>query len=226
MINIFAVIVIAIIYWILGAIWYSKILFGNMWMESIGKTEDELEKIRRKYYGQAGTYRIQPHGIEYRTPSGYWMTSPALTSLVTGLMRDAFTITYSDNEDYFLDKVNTKNIRNIINECDYKKAKGVYYDLLKPFYVKFKKDIGRSPMKFKYTLKVIDYLVDNGYESVFDPYKMLVYWGLTNYRTAFTWYPWRYGINAFSKDIRDKKFTYEEIRNPEILQKRILGSDK
>jgi hypothetical protein len=37
------VIVIAVIYFFLGAIWYSKILFGNMWMESIGKTEDELE---------------------------------------------------------------------------------------------------------------------------------------------------------------------------------------
>ena len=53
MINIFAVIVIAMIYWILGALWYSKILFGNLWMKSIGKTEDELEMKASSFIGSA-----------------------------------------------------------------------------------------------------------------------------------------------------------------------------
>ena len=60
MINIFAVIVIAIIYWILGATWYSKILFGNMWMESIGKTEDDLEMKPISFIGSAITSFIMP----------------------------------------------------------------------------------------------------------------------------------------------------------------------
>ena len=53
LINIFAIIVIAVIYWILGALWYSKILFGNLWMKSIGKTEDELEMKASSFIGSA-----------------------------------------------------------------------------------------------------------------------------------------------------------------------------
>jgi hypothetical protein len=53
MINIFAIIVIAVIYWILGALWYSKVLFGNLWMKSIGKTEDELEMKASSFIGSA-----------------------------------------------------------------------------------------------------------------------------------------------------------------------------
>ena len=41
------------IYWILGALWYSKILFGNLWMKSIGKTEDELEMKASSFIGSA-----------------------------------------------------------------------------------------------------------------------------------------------------------------------------
>jgi len=53
MINIFAIIVIAVIYWILGALWYSKMLFGNLWMKSIGKTEDQLEMKASSFIGSA-----------------------------------------------------------------------------------------------------------------------------------------------------------------------------
>jgi len=53
MINILAIIFIALIYWILGALWYSKILFGNLWMESIGKTEDQLEMKASSFIGSA-----------------------------------------------------------------------------------------------------------------------------------------------------------------------------
>jgi hypothetical protein len=35
----------------------------------------ELERIRAKLYGQPGRYRIQPWGIEYRTPSNNWILS-------------------------------------------------------------------------------------------------------------------------------------------------------
>lgn len=38
-------------------------------------TQTELEKIRAKLYGQPGRYRLQPWGIEYRTPSNNWITS-------------------------------------------------------------------------------------------------------------------------------------------------------
>ena len=36
------------------------------------------DKIRRKFYGQAGKFRVKPYGIEYRTPSNAWCTSDNL----------------------------------------------------------------------------------------------------------------------------------------------------
>ena len=41
-INYLAVIVAAIAYMVLGAIWYSPILFGNAWMTGVGKTKEQL----------------------------------------------------------------------------------------------------------------------------------------------------------------------------------------
>lgn len=38
-------------------------------------SKPELERIRAKLYGQPGRYRLQPWGIEYRTPSNNWIDS-------------------------------------------------------------------------------------------------------------------------------------------------------
>lgn len=43
-INYWAVLVSAIIFFALGALWYTKVLFGNAWIDSLGKTTEELEK--------------------------------------------------------------------------------------------------------------------------------------------------------------------------------------
>lgn len=42
MINIWAVLVAGVAYYILGFLWYSPFLFGKAWMKSLGKTQDEL----------------------------------------------------------------------------------------------------------------------------------------------------------------------------------------
>lgn len=41
-VNYLAVVVAAIAYMILGAIWYSPVLFGKAWMTGIGKTKEQL----------------------------------------------------------------------------------------------------------------------------------------------------------------------------------------
>ncbi len=41
-VNFLAVLVSAIAYMALGAIWYSPVLFGNAWMRSIGKTKEQV----------------------------------------------------------------------------------------------------------------------------------------------------------------------------------------
>lgn len=34
----------------------------------------DRQKMRRMFYGQPGLYREKPYGIEYRTPSNYWLS--------------------------------------------------------------------------------------------------------------------------------------------------------
>lgn len=41
-INILAVIVAAVLYMIVGALWYSPLLFGNLWIRLLGKTSEEI----------------------------------------------------------------------------------------------------------------------------------------------------------------------------------------
>ena len=41
-INYWAVIVSAVAYMVLGALWYSPALFGNAWMRGIGKTKEQV----------------------------------------------------------------------------------------------------------------------------------------------------------------------------------------
>lgn len=48
---------------------------------------DPEQKKRRQLYGRAGEYRLPAHGLEYRTPSNYWMISYPMASFITGLAR-------------------------------------------------------------------------------------------------------------------------------------------
>jgi len=41
--NWWAIIVAAIAYTVLGALWYSPALFGNAWMKGIGKTKEQIK---------------------------------------------------------------------------------------------------------------------------------------------------------------------------------------
>ena len=43
-INYLAVIVAAIVYWLLGAMWYSPLLFANRWVELMGETMEEAKQ--------------------------------------------------------------------------------------------------------------------------------------------------------------------------------------
>ena len=43
-VNYLSVVVSAAAYWILGALWFSKAVFGKTWMKGIGKTEEDLKQ--------------------------------------------------------------------------------------------------------------------------------------------------------------------------------------
>lgn len=76
---------------------------------------------RRQYYGRAGEFRFQKHGLEYRTLSNAWLKHPALAHLTLNLARGAFRLGTSDWESSF--KYDPGLVRHIINEYDVKAAK-------------------------------------------------------------------------------------------------------
>lgn len=42
-INYWAVLVAALAYMVVGALWYSQVLFGKSWMKGIGKTKEQID---------------------------------------------------------------------------------------------------------------------------------------------------------------------------------------
>ena len=94
--------------------------------------------IRRYEYGKSGCFRPTPYGIEYRTPSCWWIKSPITVSLILGLARLAWTIaaSYSDtnmDEQLFkLIKYEPEDIKGICDESDKKEAIKVW-DTLKAY---------------------------------------------------------------------------------------------
>jgi len=53
-INYLAVLVAAIVSMVIGSLWYSPVLFGNLWMHASGWTKEAMERERGK--GMAGKY--------------------------------------------------------------------------------------------------------------------------------------------------------------------------
>ena len=82
--------------------------------------------IRRQMYGRAGCYRKTKWGIEYRTPSPFWLMAPEITSLVAGLVRLFYRIRLENVEKYFTDPVDEDLVRHAIDYNDFDAAMEVY----------------------------------------------------------------------------------------------------
>lgn len=59
---------------------------------------DDSSIQRRKIYGKAGRHRRPAHGLEYRTPNNYWLSSPKLVLLMYDLCE--FTINFASEGGY------------------------------------------------------------------------------------------------------------------------------
>lgn len=46
-VNYLAVLIVAVIHYFIGALWYSPLLFGKMWMQSLNITKDDLAKMKK-----------------------------------------------------------------------------------------------------------------------------------------------------------------------------------
>jgi len=60
---------------------------------------DPVNSMRRQVYGKAGEHRTPKHGLEYRTPSNYWLKSYPLMGLAMGLSRLAVNIVANSYDD-------------------------------------------------------------------------------------------------------------------------------
>jgi hypothetical protein len=90
---------------------------------------------RRDKYGKAGCFRPTPYGVEYRTPSCWWLKSPMTLSLIFGMVRLAWNICSSDGQDELLlkqMKYSFDDARCIIDESDIKEAKK-FWKTLRPY---------------------------------------------------------------------------------------------
>jgi len=141
-----------------------KVLDSVLGVMSVAFSHSKAEMERRKMYGRAGMYWLQIHGLEYRTLSAYWMASPVLSAIILGIARDCFTIALYD--EGFLQNFNEKEVVGIINNNDCKKAKKIYQEITRPYFLKKSVD----------NIGLISDLVEHGYEAVFERKNILEYW--------------------------------------------------
>ena len=60
-------------------------VFAARWMDIlVGAPLSKLDpdSVRKNFYGKAGNFRIKDYGIEYRTPSNFWLSSKNLIEFV------------------------------------------------------------------------------------------------------------------------------------------------
>lgn len=76
---------------------------------------------RRQYYGRAGEYREQPHGLEYRTLSNAWMTHPMFAHLIFNMARGAFRFGFWNWRD--VHGVDNGRVQYIIDSLDVEEAR-------------------------------------------------------------------------------------------------------
>jgi hypothetical protein len=83
---------------------YNRIFMARMLdlflgIPSIFINTDKTEKRRKKIYGRAGRYRDRDHGVEYRTLSNFWLSSPNIVSLIYDICQ--FTLNFVIQEKHW-----------------------------------------------------------------------------------------------------------------------------
>jgi hypothetical protein len=105
---------------------------------SVGAAQSFDNPIRRKYYGLAGEHRLPKHGIEYRTLSNFWLSSPIVYQATFILARKAAMLGANEEESKFwvapqemvIECIQTQNVKLAREILELNKA--TFQWLLKP----------------------------------------------------------------------------------------------
>ena len=87
-INYIAVIVSAVVFFALGALWYNDILFGKSWRDSMGKTDKEFERE------QADSNMVVSFGLMF--------LGSLLMAFVTAHLVDLMAVVYPNANDIMI----------------------------------------------------------------------------------------------------------------------------
>jgi hypothetical protein len=132
-----------------GHIEIIKLLDLIVGIPSVLLDNSESSIRRRSQYGKAGCFRPTPYGIEYRTPSCFWIKAPELVSLMTGLARLAWTLCASNLHKEFLEKIKYEEqaVRETIDNSDVVKANEIWL-VMRPYVALMGKDY-TNPLNIK-----------------------------------------------------------------------------
>lgn len=93
---------------------------------------DATSKDRRKLYGGAGTHRIPPHGVEYRSLSNFWCSEPKKVALMYDLSN--FIVNEIVYSGLYLkiweQKINPVKLKETINSVNKQEAKQIYEKII------------------------------------------------------------------------------------------------
>ena len=142
---------------------------------------DEGEIERRKYYGRAGEYRIQPHGIEYRVLGNFWLKNYTLMSMVMGLCRQG--LGFAENKKAgkeLMAAVNELEIVHAINNNDFNLALA-NFNRIKPIIIKWCPNFTGHSLNDR-SMPAFEKFIEKGIKKSFrgDPLK---HW--SNYRFTY-----------------------------------------
>lgn len=132
---------------------------------------DKNQAKRRKTYGRAGEYRIQPWGIEYRTLSNFWLRSYQLMSFVMGLAREVVLLVKGNYHEEFFKLVPNKTIIKAINTNNFDLAMANFNKLMPLLSTIVPETDGKYPLA-KDNLDDFLYVVKKGIDHFFtkDPF--------------------------------------------------------
>ena len=133
---------------------------------------DDRVPLRRSFlgYGQAGEFREQPHGFEYRTIGAWPMVHNMWTWWVNSSVRDCLFLVANGLEKPFIENTDWKAVAEAINTGDVKAAVKLWTSaktLLHPIIYELDKTIGgtvdhKCAILSLRMLKMVEYMISKG----------------------------------------------------------------